>query len=284
MLAALLALAASFTWGTSNYLAGVETRTRSVWHVAALSQIAAAVASAVSLVAARQAPPGGWDLFLLILTGVATAAGLVMFYKALAIGTMSVVAPIIAAEVLIPVTAGILLGERPGLYAYAGMVLTVGGVVLISRTPRREKRDRMEAHHRAARKAVILAVLTAVAWGFMLLIYGTVGKGNPVWTVFDTRVTSAIVLAGYVLITGRGLSLKGQNVPVLAAIGILLAAANFLFIVATGIGYLSVTSILGSLSPVVVTAYAQVLLHERLAPRQWGGFVAVFAGIVLLSI
>lgn len=284
MLAAVLALLASFTWGTSNFLAGVETRTRSVWHVSALSQIAAAAASAVALVAARQAPPGGWDLFLLVLTGIATAAGLVMFYKALAIGTMSVVAPIIAAEVLIPLAAGILLGERPGLHAYAGMVLTVGGVVLISRTPRKQKLNRGAEHHRAARKAVILAVLTAVAWGFMLLIYGTVGKGNPVWTVFDTRVTSAVVLAGYVLVTGRGLSLKGQNVPVLAAIGILLAVANFLFIVATGIGYLSVTSILGSLSPVVVTMYAQVLLHERLAPQQWVGFAAAFAGIVLLSV
>jgi drug/metabolite transporter (DMT)-like permease len=102
--------------------------------------------------------------------------------------------------------------------------------------------------------------------------------------VFDTRVTSAVVLAAYVVLTGRGLSLKGQNVPVLAAIGLLLAAANILFIAAAGQGYLSVTSILGSLSPVVVTVYAQVLLHERLAPRQWAGFVAVFAGIVLLSV
>jgi drug/metabolite transporter (DMT)-like permease len=278
MIAALLALAASFTWGTSNYLAGVETRARSVWHVTAFSQIAAAAAAAVSLVAARQAPPGGWDLLLLIVTGIATAAGLVMFYKALAIGTMSVVAPIIAAEVLIPVTAGILLGERPGLHAYAGMVLTVGGVVLISRTPRKERQDRN------ARKAVLLAVLTAVAWGFMLLIYGTTGKENPVWAVFDTRATSAVVLAGYVLLSGRGLSLKGQNVPVLAVVGILLALANFLFIIASGIGYLSVTSILGSLSPVVVTAYAQLLLHERLVARQWAGFAAVFAGIVLLSV
>lgn len=277
MLAALLALLASFTWGTSNYLAGVETRTRSVWHVTALSQIMAAAAAAVALVAARQAPPGGWDFFLLIVTGVATAAGLVMFYKALAIGTMSVVAPIIASEVLIPVGAGILLGERPGAGAYAGMVLTVGGVVLIS-WARRGKRDHV------ARRAVILAVLTAVCWGFMLLIYGTVGKASPIWAVFDTRVTSAVVLAGFVLLTGRGLSLKGESVPVLAAIGILLAAANLLFILASGIGYLSVTSILGSLSPVVVTAYAQVLLHERLAPRQWAGFAAVFAGIVLLSV
>jgi drug/metabolite transporter (DMT)-like permease len=278
MLAALLALLASFTWGTSNYLAGVETRTRSVWHVAALSQIMAAAASAVGLVAARQGPPGGWDLVLLLITGAVTAAGLVMFYKALAIGTMSVVAPIIAAEVLIPVTAGILLGERPGLHAYVGMVVTVGGVVLISRTPQHG------THAAHARKAVLLAVLTAVAWGFMLLVYGTVGKENPVWAVFDTRVMSAAVLAAYVLLAGRGLSLKGQNVPALAAIGVLLAVANFLFIVASGIGYLSVTSILGSLSPVVVTIYAQTFLHERLMPWQWAGFAAVFAGIVLLAL
>jgi uncharacterized membrane protein len=278
MLAAVLALLASFTWGTSNYLAGVETRTRSVWHVTALSQIAAAAAAAVGLVAARQAPPGGWDLFLLIVTGVVTAAGLVMFYKALAIGTMSVVAPILAAQVLIPVSAGILLGERPGVQAYAGMVVTVLGVVLISRAPQHGK------HAPNARKAVLLAVLTAVAWGFMLLVYGTVGKENPVWAVFDTRVASAAVLAGYVLLSGRGLSLKGQNVPVLAAIGILLALANFLFITASGLGYLSVTSILGSLSPVIVTAYAQTFLHERLTPQQWLGFIAVFAGIVLLSV
>lgn len=277
MLAALLALLASLTWGTSNYLAGVETRTRSVWHVAALSQIMAAAASAAGLVAARQGPPGGWDLVLLLITGVTTAAGLVMFYKALAIGTMSVVAPIIAAQVLIPVTAGILLGERPAPHAYIGMVVTVVGVVLISRTP---QHGRHAAH---ARKAVLLAVLTAVAWGFMLLVYGTVGKENPVWAVFDTRVASAAVLAAYVLLAGRGLSLKGQNVPALAAIGVLLAAANFLFIVASGIGYLSVTSILGSLSPVVVTVYAQTFLHERLMPWQWVGFAAVFAGIVLLA-
>jgi len=277
MLAALLALAASLTWGTSNFLAGVESRTRSVWHVAALSQIAAAGAAGVARLAARQPPPGSWDFFLLIVTGVTTAAGLVMFYRALAIGTMSVVAPIIAAEVLIPVTAGIVMGERPGVHAYVGMVLAVGGVVLISRA-RRGKHDHV------ARKAVILAVLTAVCWGFMLLIYGTTGKASPIWAVFDTRITSAAVLAAYVLLTGRGLSLRGENVPVLAAIGLLLAAANILFIFAAHVGYLSITSILGSLSPVVVTIYAQALLHERLAPRQWLGFAAVFAGIVLLSV
>ena len=185
-------------------------------------------------------------------------------------------------SMLVPVagflSAGILLGERPGLHAYVGMAVTIAGVALISRAPQRGK------HPAHARRAVLLAALTALAWGFMLLIYGTTGQQSPVWAVFSTRVASAVVLAGYLLLSGRGLSLRGQNVPVLAAIGLLLAAANFLFIIATGLGYLSVISILGSLSPVVVTAYAQLLLHERLAPRQWAAFAAVFVGIALLSL
>src|SRR5665811_1820058 len=108
MLAALLALAASFSWGSSNYLAGIESRRRSVWHVTALSQIAAAAVAGVGLLIAGQTPPGLGDAAVLVFGGVAAAVGLVAFYRALAIGTMSIVAPIIAAEVLIPVTVGLL--------------------------------------------------------------------------------------------------------------------------------------------------------------------------------
>ena len=86
------------------------------------------------------------------------------------------------------------------------------------------------------------------------------------------------------LATRRGVKVRGQNLPVMVAIGALLTVANILFTLASGFGYLSVVSILGSLSPVVVTAYTQALLHERLALHQWAGFVAVFAGIVLLSV
>jgi drug/metabolite transporter (DMT)-like permease len=276
VLAALLALAASLSWGSSNFLAGIESRRRSVWHVTALSQIAAAAVAGAALLVAGQAPPRSWDAAILIIAGVATAIGLVAFYRALAIGTMSIVAPIIAAEVLIPVAAGLFRGERPGPHAYAGMVLTVGGVVLIS-WAKRGKSDRI------ARSAVLLAILTAVCWGFLLLAFGISGRESPYWAVFDTRVASAVVLVLYVMATGRGLPLKGQNLPALCLVGLLLTAANIFFTEAAGVGYLSVVSILGSLSPVVVTGYAQVLLGERLTVRQWAGFATVFAGVILLS-
>ncbi len=276
MLAALLALAASFTWGSSNYLAGIESRRRSVWQVTALSQLFAAIVAGAAVLIARQSPPGLADTLILLLAGVATTVGIVAFYRALAIGTMSVVSPIIAANVLVPVTYGLLTGERPGLTAYLGMVCTIGGVVLVAWAKR-------SARDHAHRSAVLLAVLATGCWGFMLLALGTSGKDHPYWAVFDVRLTSICVVLVFLVVTRRGVRLRGQNLPAMVAIGGLLTVANILFTLATGIGYLSVVAILGSLSPVVVTAYAHALLGERLAPHQWAGYLAVFAGIVLLS-
>jgi drug/metabolite transporter (DMT)-like permease len=277
VLAALLALTASFTWGSSNYIAGVESRRRSVWQVTALSQLAAMIVAAVALAVTRHAPPGPTDTLILLLAGVATTVGIVAFYRALAIGTMSVVSPIVAANVLIPVTYGLLTGERPGPAAYAGMVCTIAGVVLVAWA-------RRDARGHAHRAAILLAVLATVCWGFMLLALGTSGKGHPYWAVFDVRITSVCVVLVFMLVTRRGVKVRGQNLPAMVAIGGLLTVANILFTLATGFGYLSVVAILGSLSPVMVTGYAHALLGERLAAHQWAGYLAVFAGIVLLSV
>ena len=276
MLTALLSLAASFAWGSSNFLAGIESRRRSVWHVTALSQFAAAVTAGVAVLVTAQSPPRTWDTVVLLLAGVATAIGLLAFYKALAIGTMSIVSPIIAAAAIVPLAAGLFMGERPGLQAYAGMALTAGGVVLIS-WAKRGHRDH------AARSAILLAVLTALCWGLLLMAFGVSGRESPYWAVFDARIASVGVILLYLVATRRRLPLRGQNLPALFLVGLLLTTANILFTVAAGLGYLSVVSILGSLSPVVVTGYAQVLLGERLTVRQWAGFGTVFAGVVLLS-
>lgn len=277
MLAALLALAASFTWGSSNYLAGIESRKRSVWQVTALSQLAAVAVAGAAVLVSGQDPPGLIDTLVLLLGGVATTVGIVAFYRALAIGTMSVVSPIIAGTVLVPVTYGLLTGERPGLPAYLGIVCAIGGIVLVAWA-------KSSARDHAHTAAVLLAVLAATCWGFTLLALGTSGRDHPYWGVFDVRLTSICLVLVIMLASRRGVRVRGQDLPVMIAIGALLTVANILFTLASGFGYLSVVSVLGSLSPVVVTAYAQALLHERLAPHQWAGFVAVFAGIVLLSL
>lgn len=277
MLAAVLALSASFTWGSSNFLAGLESRRRSVWITTAVSQVVAALSAGLVLLVAGQPSPDLWHTVGPILGGVAGAIGIVAFYQALAIGTMSVVSPIIALQVVVPVAAGLLLGERPDMRAYLGMVLAVAGVAVVSWSNGRSS-------DRAHRSAILLAMITAVCFGIMLVGLNVGGRESPYWAVFDARLASMGVILVYFAASRRRFDLTGRDVPVLACVGLLLTVSNILFTVATTLGYLSIVSILGSLSPMVTTVYAQIILGERLTARQWIGVATVFTGVFLLSV
>jgi drug/metabolite transporter (DMT)-like permease len=277
MLAALLALAASLSWGSSNFIAGLESRRRSVWTVAAVSHVASGLSAAVLLVFAGQPSLTAGQLLWAVCAGVAGAGAVLALYRALAIGAMSVVSPIIAVQVTIPVAAGLLLGERPAAIAYVGMVLAAAGVVLVSSTGGGRG-------GRVPGAAILLALLTAVLYGVMLVGLDQAGSGNEYWAVFIVRVVSACVVLGYFVASGKHLEMTAKALPALATVGILLTIAAALYTAAAGIGLLSIVAVLGSLSPAVTTAFALLFLHERLGKRQWVGVAVVFAGVVLLTV
>jgi drug/metabolite transporter (DMT)-like permease len=277
MLAALLALAASFSWGVSNFTAGLESRRRSVWTVVVVSQVASALAAAVLLLFAGGETLTAGHATWAVVAGVCGAIGLVAYYRALALGAMSVVAPIIAAQVIVPVAAGLALGERPPAAACAGMVLAVAGVALVSR-------GGGAGVARVPRTAILLAVLTALLFGVMGLALDRSGDGSPLQAVFIVRLVSALVVVVYFFASRRRLDMGRRDLPALTSVGVLLTLANVLLTVAFTMGMLSIISVLGSLSPVVIVVLAQVFLRERLCLWQWAGVAAVFAGVVLLSL
>ncbi len=277
MLAALLAVAASFSWGVSSFTAGFESRRRSVWTVVAVSQIVSALSAAVLLLFAGGETLTSGNAAWAVVAGVCGATGLVAYYRALALGAMSVVAPIIAAQVVIPVAVGLALGERPPTAAYAGMVLAVAGVALVSR-------GGGVGVARVPGSAILLAVLTAALFGVMGVALDRSGSGSPLQSVVIVRAASAGVVLAYFFATRRRFDMGARDLPALASVGILLTVANVLLILAFTWGMLSVISVLGSLSPVIIVGLAQLVLHERLCARQWAGVAAVFAGVLLLSL
>src|SRR5829696_8613616 len=135
MVAAILALLSSLSWGLSDFLGGFQSRRVALLAVLLLSQ---GVAFALILVAVVAGAPTEHDtaatLWAAGLGGLGLL-GLVAFYRALAIGTMSVVAPISATGVAIPVLVGLIGGERPGALQVVGIVLACAGVVLAAREP-----------------------------------------------------------------------------------------------------------------------------------------------------
>ena len=278
MLAALIALAASFCFGSSNFIAGLESRRRSVWSVTAVSQVASALSAGVLLAFVQRPFPSAGPALWAALAGVAAAGGILALYRALAVGAMSVVSPIIALQVVLPVVVGTAQGEKLATVTWLGIVLAVGGVVLVARAK--------APHARIPREAVLLAALTAVLFGVMLVGIDQAGAagGDRSWVVFVVRVASAAVVLVFFAGTRKRLDVTARALPGIALVGVLLTAATLLFSAAVAIGLLSVVSVLGSLSPVVTTALAQVFLHERLERRRWLGMAAVLLGVVLLSV
>jgi drug/metabolite transporter (DMT)-like permease len=299
MLAALLALTASMSWGTSDFLAGLQSRRHSAWAVAAVSQPVAMIGALIVVAARGAGPPHLSSLLWPLLAGSAAAAASLCEYQALRLSSMSLVAPIVGGTAVIPFAAGLLAGERPSTLQVVGAVLTVAGIVFISRGAHRGRTDEVPsvplgpiAPVRAARNAqprparalaVLFALGAALGFGLLLVAFDRGGKGDPYWTVLAARCSSAVAMGVYIGVRRPSLRLPAKALPAIAAVGLLLAAANTTFTLASTHGNLSVVGILGSLYPAVTVGFAAVLLRERLARWQWAAAAMILVGVVCLA-
>ena len=253
-------------------------------------------------------------LWPVLLGGVAGSVALMAFYKALAIGTMSAVAPITATSALIPFLWGIDSGERPGELQLAGVALAVAGVLLVTmERPRRGRTigvgvlpgepaieppdpgSRLAGAASAGgtpggvpdravqRRAVLLALVAAVGIGLMLLGYDETAKHDALWALLGGRISSACFFSVVLLALRPRIGMRRSALPGIVAVGILDTSANGLFALATTQGFLSLVAVLGSLYPVVTVVLAYLVLRERLARHQMIGVIGALAGVALDS-
>ena len=280
MLAALLALLASLSWGTSDFLAGLESRRSTAWTAALAGQLVASATLLVLLAAAAPALPSPAALAAPALGGAIGGVGVVLQYRALVLVDMSLVSPIIAGAALVPVLWGVASGERPSALQVAGIALTLAGIVLISRGPRRAA----AAPRRVDRRGILMAVGAATAFGLFLVALDYGGRTDPLATVTAARTTAAVTLLAMAAATRPAIRVRRRAVPALLAVGLLIVAANLLFSTATTLGYLSIVGVLGWLNPAITMLWARAVLGERLRPLQSAAAVLVFAGIVSLTL
>jgi len=217
------------------------------------------------------------SLALGIVGGIGGGIGLAAFYKALSLGTMSVVSPIAACSALVPFVLSLATGERPATIAVCGAILALAGAVLASVEERRA-----ESPERA--RAVVLAVVCAGALGIFVYFLGLGSReGDVLSTLVGARIGSLGVLVVLAAIQRAPLRLPRTSVPAVAAVGIADVTANALFAFASSHGLLALVSVLGSLYPVVTLGLAHLLLGERLTRTQQWGVAIALTGVVAIA-
>ncbi|HEY1117022.1 MAG TPA: EamA family transporter [Acidimicrobiales bacterium] len=280
-MAAALALLSSLLWGTADFLGGTASRRLDALRVVLLSQ-AVALVSLVPLVALLGPEVTRRTVGSGVVAGLVGPAALLAFYRALALGTRGVVAPIAALGVVVPVVAGLADGEEPTAVQVVGIVVAVVGVVLASG-------PEVRGAGRGGTRPLVLALGAALGFGivFVLLAEGGDGAGTAevVLVLLAMRATSVLVLGALVLArSGRSaVAVPRRELPVLAVIGAFDVGANGTFAVASQSDLVSVVAVLASLYPAVTALLAWRLHRERLRPLQLAGVSAALAGVVLLS-
>ena len=279
MVALGLALGASIAWGGSDFLAGLVARRLPILTILVLSQGAGLVLLLVLLALAGQPAPPGEAVLIAGGAGLAEVVGFAALYRSLAIGPMSVVAPLASLAAVVPVAAGIAGGERPEAVVATGLALAIGCGALVA-----FEHDPDDSRRRRVAPGAALAAFSALAFGaFFVGTDAASQAGGVAWTVAVNRSTSFAALTLVVLIGRRGLSYQSTDLRPAAVIGLLDAGANALFALALNRGMTSTVGVIGSLYPITTVVLAAVVLHERPRAAQALGVAGVLVGIGLVT-
>lgn len=284
-----LALAAALAYGVADFLGGAVSRRSS-----ALKALLWCVPTGLALILVFTAATGGtptvpamaWGL----VGGLGGGLGLIAFYRALARGPMSVVAPVSAlAAALLPVAVGVLRGERLHTAALAGVALCLLAIALVSME--KDKGETRQEGHSLLDNGPLMAAVSGACFGVFFIALKQAGDGAGLWPLVGARLGNLLVVLTALLVLARlrpggtGPNVSGRRLIGLALLsGALDAGANILYFLSAQAGMLSLAAVLTSLYPAITVLLARIAYSERLRTIQRLGLVLAAAGVALVTV
>jgi drug/metabolite transporter (DMT)-like permease len=215
-----------------------------------------------------------------LVAGAFTAVGLVALYRALAIGPISIAAPVSAMGGVVPVMVGALaLGESPGWLQWSGIAIAIPGAALAA-LPRSGTGERVP---RSALLGPALAAFAAFSFGCSFVAIDRASESDVVVTATVVHVAALVVTGLAVGVLRAPARVPNADLPAVAAIGALGALGHLSIAWATSIGFVATVGVLASLYPVPTVVLAQVVGRERVSRAQALGVAMALAGVALLG-
>jgi len=277
VLALCLSFSACIMWGIADFIGGLKSRHLPTITVVMLSNsFGVAVVSVIVLIRGKALPANPLLLWA-IAAGIIGLFALFFLYKGLAVGSMSIIAPISSTGVIIPVIYGLLFGDTLSNLQIVGIPMAIIGTVLAA-----IKKTENEKKAKLAR-GVWYAIGSAITIGIYFIFIDRASNADPYWTTFILLVSYVVFLFPVVILTRTSLRVNRSHVPSILVLGILGALAGAAFALATTVGMLSLVSVVGSLYPAITIVMSAVILHERPQLTQILGVIVALIGVVCIS-
>jgi drug/metabolite transporter (DMT)-like permease len=277
-----LALAAAILYGVSDFVGGLASRKLSVWPVGLLACTGAFAGSAV-LAVVEPGTPTMQDLAWGLLAGVGSGSGTAFLYRGLAQGRMGVVAPVSSVgAVLVPLLVALGTGERPDLFAWAGIAVALPGIWLVSREE--GPVDGSAAGPARTVEGFVDGIVAGIGFGVLFAALGQVPDSAGYWPLATNQVSSIVSMLAAALLLGGNPIPRRRAEAIGLLPGLLAALAVLMFILATRHGLLSLSAVITSLYPAFTVLLAVVVLGERIHRGQAAGLALCATCIVCVSL
>lgn len=226
----------------------------------------------------------GRTFFFLVLSGLATGASWLCYFRALQNGDINKVVPIDkSSTVLTILLALIFLKEGLSGVKILSVILIGGGTMLMI-----DKKDTEAGAKKQRGGWLIYAVLSAV-FASLTAILGKIGIAGIDSNLGTAIRTTVVLLMAWMMVflTGRQGEVKGIEKKELLFIclsGLATGASWLCYYRALKDGPASVVVPIDKLSMLVTIAFSWIVFHEKLTGKSTVGVILITAGTVLLAV
>lgn len=292
MFAVLLATLSGLAYGAGDFSGAIATKKNDAALVTFAVQLISLVALAALLAVTASATATPADFVWGAIAGLGATVGLTTFYRALADGPMSTAASVTAlVGSLVPVSAGLALGEVPNNPTLVGIALAIPSAIIVSvggleahalaRTLSPRARSLARARISATRR---LSVIAGLGFGLFFIALAQASPDAGLYPLLGARGASIALLA-IVLTTRRTWARIGRSdFGSIGVAGLLDCAANSLYLLALTDGSVTWVAAVVSLYPVCTVLLARLLLDEALSRVQIVGLVMASSALVFVGL
>jgi uncharacterized membrane protein len=292
MFAVLLATLSGLSYGASDFSGAIATKKNDAALVTLAVQVISLIALAVILLLTSSATVTAVDLLWGALGGIGATIGLTTFYRALADGPMSTAASVTAlVGSLVPVSAGLALGEVPNNPTLVGIALAIPSAIIVSvggleahalaRTLSPRARSIAREQIAATRR---LSLIAGLGFGLFFIALAQASPDSGLYPLLGARGASIAVLAIFLTSQRSWNTIARSDFGSIGIAGLLDFAANSFYLLALADGSVTWVAAVVSLYPVCTVLLARVLLKEELSRVQIAGLVMASSALVFVGL
>lgn len=281
MLSIIFGLASALTWGAGDFTGGLAARRVGAYRSVFYAEVIGTIFLFIVIGFTGETMPGAHTMIFAALAGMMGSVGLMLLYHAMAVGMMSIAAPVSALlAAALPVAVGMFTEGLPDILTVIGFGFALFAVWMISQS---ESGVKDILSHLADLK---LPLIAGLGFGFyFVFMHEATGEGGAViWPMVFSRAGGMLLITSYLIVTRANWKIEPGALPIISLNGILDLGGNFFFILSGQAGRLDVASVLSSLFPGATVILAWIILKERLNRNQWIGVVCALTAIVLMTI